>query len=89
MNHIIHLIIYDAKTLLVTNSKSFFAQGGGYLVPIGGITLIESLKVNIQTIRLHLHEWFLKDIEDALNSKNLLNSNRLGSNQPLSLFKMV
>ncbi|HET7285502.1 MAG TPA: hypothetical protein VFI70_12540 [Nitrososphaeraceae archaeon] len=48
--------------MLVTVNQSF-AHGVGYAVLIGGnigIMLIEGLIVYIQTIRLHLYEWFPK-----------------------------
>jgi V/A-type H+-transporting ATPase subunit I len=56
----IMLLVHAA--LLVTVNDSF-AQGGGYAVLIGGnigIMMIEGLIVYIQTIRLHLYEWFPK-----------------------------
>ena len=56
----IMLLVHAA--LLVTVNQSFL-HGGGYAVLIGGnigIMLIEGLIVYIQTIRLHLYEWFPK-----------------------------
>src|ERR687898_140624 len=56
----IMLLVHSA--LLVTVNSSF-EHGGGYAVLIGGnigIMLIEGLIVYIQTIRLHLYEWFPK-----------------------------
>ena len=56
----IMLLVHSA--LLVTVNQSF-ESGGGYAVLIGGnlgIMLIEGLIVYIQTIRLHLYEWFPK-----------------------------
>jgi V/A-type H+/Na+-transporting ATPase subunit I len=56
----IMLLVHAA--LLVTVNDSF-EQGGGYAVLIGGnigIMMIEGLIVYIQTIRLHLYEWFPK-----------------------------
>lgn len=56
----IMLLVHAA--LLVTVNQSYVA-GGGYAVLIGGnigIMLIEGLIVYIQTIRLHLYEWFPK-----------------------------
>jgi V/A-type H+-transporting ATPase subunit I len=60
----IMLLVHAA--LLVTVIDSFESLGGtvgGYAVLIGGnigIMLIEGLIVYIQTIRLHLYEWFPK-----------------------------
>lgn len=61
----IMLLVHAA--LLVTVIDSFeslgMGTGGGYAVLIGGnigIMLIEGLIVYIQTIRLHLYEWFPK-----------------------------
>ncbi len=48
--------------LLVTVNDAF-AQSGSYAILIGGnigIMMIEGLIVYIQTIRLHLYEWFPK-----------------------------
>jgi V/A-type H+-transporting ATPase subunit I len=56
----IMLLVHAA--LLVTVNQSY-AHGGGIAVLIGGnigIMLIEGLIVYIQTIRLHLYEWFPK-----------------------------
>jgi V/A-type H+-transporting ATPase subunit I len=56
----IMLLVHAA--LLVTVNESYVG-GGGYAVLIGGnigIMLIEGLIVYIQTIRLHLYEWFPK-----------------------------
>ncbi|MGB7637687.1 MAG: V-type ATPase 116kDa subunit family protein [Nitrososphaeraceae archaeon] len=56
----IMLLVHAA--LLVTVNQAFL-HGGGYAVLIGGnigIMLIEGLIVYIQTIRLHLYEWFPK-----------------------------
>src|SRR5829696_8982469 len=56
----IMLLVHSALLVTVNNA---FEHGGGYAVLIGGnigIMLIEGLIVYIQTIRLHLYEWFPK-----------------------------
>jgi V/A-type H+-transporting ATPase subunit I len=56
----IMLLVHAA--LLVTVNDAF-AQSGSYAILIGGnigIMMIEGLIVYIQTIRLHLYEWFPK-----------------------------
>jgi V/A-type H+-transporting ATPase subunit I len=56
----IMLLVHSALLVTVNNS---FEHGGGYAVLIGGnigIMMIEGLIVYIQTIRLHLYEWFPK-----------------------------
>src|SRR5919109_1715345 len=56
----IMLLVHSALLVTVNNS---FEHGGGYAVLIGGnigIMFIEGLIVYIQTIRLHLYEWFPK-----------------------------
>src|SRR5919201_249258 len=56
----IMLLVHVALRVTVNQS---YAHGGGYAVLIGGnigIMLIEGLIVYIQTIRLHLYEWFPK-----------------------------
>ena len=48
---------------VIDSFESLGGTGGGYAVLIGGnigIMLIEGLIVYIQTIRLHLYEWFPK-----------------------------
>jgi V/A-type H+/Na+-transporting ATPase subunit I len=56
----IMLLVHAALLVTVIDS---FEHGGGYAVLIGGnigIMMIEGLIVYIQTIRLHLYEWFPK-----------------------------
>lgn len=56
----IMLLVHTALLVTVNNS---FEHGGGLAVLIGGnigIMMIEGLIVYIQTIRLHLYEWFPK-----------------------------
>ncbi|HEY7110819.1 MAG TPA: V-type ATPase 116kDa subunit family protein [Nitrososphaeraceae archaeon] len=69
----IMLLVHAA--LLVTVNQSYIG-GGGYAVLIGGnigIMLIEGLIVYIQTIRLHLYEWFPKwYIGDGTEFKKLV-----------------
>jgi V/A-type H+-transporting ATPase subunit I len=60
----IMLLVHAALLVTVIDSfESLGGTGGGYAVLIGGnigIMLIEGLIVYIQTIRLHLYEWFPK-----------------------------
>jgi|RhiMethySRZTD1v2_1073278.scaffolds.fasta_scaffold00806_30 V/A-type H+/Na+-transporting ATPase subunit I len=69
----IMLLVHSA--LLVTVNGSF-EEGGGYAVLIGGnigIMMIEGLIVYIQTIRLHLYEWFPKwYIGDGIDFKKII-----------------
>lgn len=56
----IMLLVHTALLVTVNNS---FEHGGGLAILIGGnigIMMIEGLIVYIQTIRLHLYEWFPK-----------------------------
>ena len=56
----IMLLVHSALLVTVINS---YEHGGGLAVLVGGnigIMLIEGLIVYIQTIRLHLYEWFPK-----------------------------
>jgi V/A-type H+-transporting ATPase subunit I len=58
------LLVHAALLVTVIDSfESLGGTGGGYAVLIGGnigIMMIEGLIVYIQTIRLHLYEWFPK-----------------------------
>jgi V/A-type H+-transporting ATPase subunit I len=69
----IMLLVHSA--LLVTVNSSF-EEGGGYAVLIGGnigIMMIEGLIVYIQTIRLHLYEWFPKwYVGDGIDFKKII-----------------
>ena len=69
----IMLLVHTALLVTVNNS---FAHGGGYAVLIGGnigIMMIEGLIVYIQTIRLHLYEWFPKwYMSDGIGFKKLV-----------------
>ncbi len=56
----IMLLVHTALLVTVNNS---YAHGGGLAILVGGnigIMMIEGLIVYIQTIRLHLYEWFPK-----------------------------
>jgi V/A-type H+-transporting ATPase subunit I len=56
----IMLLVHTALLVTVNNS---FEHGGGIAILVGGnigIMMIEGLIVYIQTIRLHLYEWFPK-----------------------------
>jgi V/A-type H+-transporting ATPase subunit I len=69
----IMLLVHTALLVTVNNS---FEHGGGYAVLIGGnigIMMIEGLIVYIQTIRLHLYEWFPKwYMSDGIGFKKLV-----------------
>ncbi len=60
----IMLLVHAALLVTVIDSfESLGGTGGGYAVLVGGnigIMMIEGLIVYIQTIRLHLYEWFPK-----------------------------
>lgn len=69
----IMLLVHTALLVTVRNS---FESGGGIAVLIGGnigIMMIEGLIVYIQTIRLHLYEWFPKwYMSDGVGFKKLV-----------------
>jgi V/A-type H+-transporting ATPase subunit I len=69
----IMLLVHSA--LLVTVNTSF-EESGSYAILIGGnigIMMIEGLIVYIQTIRLHLYEWFPKwYVGDGIDFKKII-----------------